>query len=200
MADVPFILPAHNLLVSGERLYVAWYKAGLQGFDFDSTGFVGRPIYHQAQTEPTDGASEGAWGVRLAAIDTDTYVFQSDRRYGLIVDRVDFCSSLANPGQPNADGDGVINACDLDDDNDGWTDVAELFIGTDPLNSGTPGGWPPDPAPEPNGNCAVQIDDVTLAASAFGSTTTPRAEIATQNGIVQIDDVTQFASRFGDTC
>ncbi len=88
----------------------------------------------------------------------------------------------------------------FDYDCDGWTDPAELYIGTDPLNSGTPGGWPPDPAPEPDGNCAVQIDDVTFAASAFGSTTTPRAEIASPNGKVQIDDVTEFASRFGDTC
>ena len=91
--------------------------------------------------------------MRLAAIDTDTYVFQSDRRYGLIVDRVDFCSSLANPGQPNADGDGVINACDncpawpnsdqslppwpvtldgSDPDCDGFATADEAFVGTDP--------------------------------------------------------------------
>ena len=153
LADVPFVLPAHNLLVSGERLYVGWYKAGLQAFDFDSTGFIGRPIYHQAQTEPTDGASEGAWAVRLAVIESDIYVFQSDRRYGLIVDRVDFCSSLANAGQPNTDGDGVIDACDncpawpnsdqslppwpvtldgSDPDCDGFTTADENFMGTLP--------------------------------------------------------------------
>jgi hypothetical protein len=88
----------------------------------------------------------------------------------------------------------------LDSDGDGWTDGAELTIGTDPQNGCTPNGWPPDPAPSPDGNGVVQIDDVTFAAGAFGSTTTPRAEIASQNGVVQIDDVTAFAGRFGDTC
>jgi len=41
---------------------------------------------------------------------------------------------------------------------------------------------------------------VIIAAGAFGSTTTPRAEIATQNGTVQIDDIVAFASAFGATC
>jgi hypothetical protein len=88
----------------------------------------------------------------------------------------------------------------LDSDGDGWTDGAELTIGTNPQNGCTPNGWPPDPAPAPDGNGVVQIDDVTFAAGAFGSTTTPRAEIASQNGVVQIDDVTAFAGRFGNTC
>ena len=116
-------MPAHNLEIRydldldadgspDDRLYVGWYKAGLQAFDFDGLGFTARRIYHQVQTEPTDGVSDGAWGVRLATIGTDTYVFQSDRRYGLIVDRVDLCSAPVNPGQPNTDGDGLVNACD----------------------------------------------------------------------------------------
>ena len=149
-ALMPIVNPAHNLLVNGERLYVGWYKAGLQGFDFDSTGFVGRPIYHQVQTETDDDPYDGAWGVRLATIGTDTYVFQSDRRHGLIVDRLDLCSALANPGQADTDGDGVINTCDNcpawpnsdqssppwsvpadDADCDGWSSADETSIGTD---------------------------------------------------------------------
>ncbi len=141
-ALMPVVNPAHNLLVVGNRLYAGWYKAGLQAFDFDSTGFVGRPIYHQVQTEVADDAYDGDWGVRLATIGTDTYVFQSDRRYGLIIDRVDLCSVLANPGQPDTDSDSVINACDDDDDNDSlglgsplwFRDEIEVFVGTDPQN------------------------------------------------------------------
>lgn len=87
-----------------------------------------------------------------------------------------------------------------DADGDGWTDQAEQFIGTDPQNACVPNGWPPDPRPAPDGNGVVQVDDVTFAASSFGSTTSPRAEIASQNGAVQIDDVTAFASRFGEMC
>lgn len=87
-----------------------------------------------------------------------------------------------------------------DPDGDGWPNAAEQFIGTDPLNACTPAGWPPDPRPLPDGNGLVLIDDVTFAAGAFGSTTTPRAEIASQDGVVLIDDVTAFASRFGRAC
>jgi hypothetical protein len=95
-SDVP-ASPAHNLEIDFAldpgRLYVGWYKLGLQGWDFDSTGFdrpgaVPRtaPQFHQAQTETSDNAYDGAWGVRLRVIGANTYIFQSDRRYGLIVD------------------------------------------------------------------------------------------------------------------
>jgi glucose/arabinose dehydrogenase len=35
---------------------------------------------------------------------------------------------------PDTDGDGQGNACDLDDDNDAWSDAGEAIIGTDPLD------------------------------------------------------------------
>ena len=89
--DVP-VNPPHNLEIRFDidpnRLYVGWYKLGLQAFDFDSTGFMGRALYHQVQTEPTDDVYDGSWGVRLENIGTNLYIFQSDRRYGLIVDKV----------------------------------------------------------------------------------------------------------------
>jgi hypothetical protein len=112
----------------------------------------------------------------------------------------DNCPTVDNPAQTNTDGDALGDACDPDDDNDTWTDVAEAFITTNSLVACGTNGWPPDPQPAPNGNGAVQIDDIVFAAGAFNSTATPRAEIATQNGAVQIDDLTAFASRFNDTC
>ncbi|MBW3577801.1 MAG: hypothetical protein KY462_08710 [Actinobacteria bacterium] len=107
-ADVP-ANPAHNLEIrfdlDFDRLYVGWYKLGLQGWDFDAEGFqrttrsvpFTATVYHQAQTEAADDAYDGAWGVRLAQITvgqaTHVYVFQSDRRYGLIIDCIGCTSS-----------------------------------------------------------------------------------------------------------
>ncbi|HKZ85437.1 MAG TPA: hypothetical protein VJ793_17515 [Anaerolineae bacterium] len=113
-SDVP-ANPAHNLEVNyglfPSRLYVGWYKLGLQAWDFTSSGFVrSNPTprtavqYHQVQTESADDPYDGAWGVRLATIGSDTYVFQSDRRYGLIVD----CTNCPPPPQV------VMHVGDLD--------------------------------------------------------------------------------------
>lgn len=96
-ADVP-ANPAHNLEIyeaQPNRLYVGWYKLGLQGWDFTTAGFTrsgSSPrtavVYHQVQTENGDDEYDGAWGVRLMPIGIHTYVFQSDRRFGLIIDRL----------------------------------------------------------------------------------------------------------------
>lgn len=99
--DVP-ANPAHNLEIDPidpDRLYVGWYKLGLQAWDFTPGGFVRTGAgprtavqYHQAQTENADDSYDGAWGVRLRVIGANTYIFQSDRRYGLIVDCVLLCT------------------------------------------------------------------------------------------------------------
>jgi hypothetical protein len=87
------LVPAHNLHVADGTLYVGWYKAGLQAFQFTDAGIDTRSAYHQVQTEARDDSYDGAWGVRLLTIDPPgdspaaTYVFQSDRRYGLIIDK-----------------------------------------------------------------------------------------------------------------
>lgn len=106
--DVP-VNPAHNIEVEFgtesilDRVYVGWYKLGLQAWDFDANGIkrVSRDapdddrtaaVYHQAQTEGTGDPYDGAWGIRFATIDPpgeeigeNLYVFQSDRSFGLIV-------------------------------------------------------------------------------------------------------------------
>jgi hypothetical protein len=42
-----------------------------------------------------------------------------------VVDGGDNCAAVANPGQENADGDTLGNACDTDDDNDGVPDTSD---------------------------------------------------------------------------
>jgi hypothetical protein len=115
--DVPE-LPAHNLEITGltpDRLYVGWYKAGLQAWNFDGLGFLSSfaaprtaEVFHQAQTEAADDPYSGAWGVRLAEILAtpegggpdvlSIFAFQSDRNFGLIVNCL-------------GDGNGILVGC-----------------------------------------------------------------------------------------
>ena len=97
--DVP-LFASHNLEINYDidpnRVYIGWYKLGLEAWDFTSSGFTrdtpsnGRNsvLYHQAQTETDDGAYDGAWAVRLAQIGANLFIFQSDRNFGLIVNCV----------------------------------------------------------------------------------------------------------------
>lgn len=52
-----------------------------------------------------------------------------------VADDVDNCPLVANPDQRDTDGDGLGDACDDDDDNDGVTDATETASGSDPLNA-----------------------------------------------------------------
>ncbi len=48
---------------------------------------------------------------------------------------VDVCPAIADPGQEDYDADGAGDACDLDDDDDGLSDVDEATAGTNPLDA-----------------------------------------------------------------
>jgi CxxC motif-containing protein (DUF1111 family)/predicted lipoprotein with Yx(FWY)xxD motif len=52
-----------------------------------------------------------------------------------VADSDDNCPSVANKGQLDFDEDGLGNKCDLDNDNDGYTDAEENAAGTDPRDA-----------------------------------------------------------------
>jgi hypothetical protein len=78
----------------------------------------------------------------------------------------DNCPETYNPAQEDNDGDGVPGAqpppgatwggdvCDEDDDNDGFADAVENYIGTDPLDD-----CPDVVAPESGAQCDNGLDD-----------------------------------------
>ena len=127
--------PAHNLEIrydiDATRLYVGWYKLGLQAWDFSAAGFdrvAGTPssvIYHQVQTEATDQPYSGTWGVRLEQITVDTventYIFQSDRNFGLIVDCIGCSVPIATVGTI----EGIVTS------SDGGAPIAGASVTTD---------------------------------------------------------------------
>jgi hypothetical protein len=162
----PLVNPPHNMeirydldvdgdgLPDRDRLYIGWYRGGLQAFDFTAAGFTARSLFHQVQTEGTDGVWDGAWAVRVERIGSNVYTLQSDRRYGLIVERVgtaapipdsdgdgpndaaDNCPTIVNGSQADGDGDALGDACepnpygtsasDADSDDDGCADGREV--------------------------------------------------------------------------
>jgi parallel beta-helix repeat protein len=97
--------------------------------------------------DPDTGAFSGyAWGENIGWINFNPASGGGARTSWIkdtdgdgIADGLDNCPLDYNPDQLNTDGDSMGNACDDDDDNDGWLDTDEELMGTDPLNWDTDG-------------------------------------------------------------
>ena len=89
-------------------------------------------------------------------ISTVFFVGDTDIDMDGIGDSFDNCPGVANPNQLDTDGDTLGNLCDLDDDNDNWTDEIEGDCGSDPLDIDS---YPSDNDYDGQADCIDTDDD-----------------------------------------
>lgn len=84
-------------------------------------------------TQSVIGQTAASTSISISYIINAGFLSTTDSDGDGIFDNVDNCISDFNPTQLDTDSDGAGNVCDLDDDNDGLSDVLEAILGTDPL-------------------------------------------------------------------
>jgi glucose/arabinose dehydrogenase len=102
---------------------------------------------------------------------------------------------------PDADSDGQGNACDLDDDNDTFSDAIESYVGTSLLAACGTDAWPADI----NNDTFSDTADIAVLTGNFGRPVPPapaRANIAPDppNRFVDTADMARMAGLFGSGC
>lgn len=111
-----------------------------------------------------------------------------------VPDSTDNCPAWANPAQNMPSWPVPAN----DDDCDGWTNAAELQIGTDPYVPCGIGDWPPDLVP----SNTITISDILALKPVFNTTVPPtsaRFDLVPGAGI-NISDVLAMKPTFGWYC
>lgn len=136
-------------------------------------------------------------------------VYCGDQDLDGVPDASDNCPLAANPYQTNTDGDAQGDACDVDDDNDGFADSMEAYLATDPLDACpddiSDDAWPLDI----NADGAITVPgDVLNFRGRIGETGGPppssnwrvRVDLNMDNAITVPGDVLMYRGRIGETC
>lgn len=122
---------------------------------------------------------------------------------------LDNCPSIVNPTQANTDGDNAGDACDQDDDGDGWEDTVEQFTGTSPVKqcASTTKAHDETPDSEPsdfNDDRATTISDVLSYAPTMNKADPDPAYSARHdldmNGSTTLADVVLIGPRYNTRC
>jgi hypothetical protein len=190
----------------------------------------------QPSALPPSSCSDGVDNDGDTTIDTDTGSLScnsGDSSYtgdtdldGVPNDGTDNCPTVWNPEQTNTDKalrdagaqlpvptalpldtpSAMGDACDPDDDNDGFPDVVEWYVGTDPLANSSSS---PDPAYPPDINedrYVTVVGDVAAYAGNVGKQVTldrpnwywlSRLDINQDDYVTVVGDVAQFAGKIG---
>jgi Leucine-rich repeat (LRR) protein len=96
-------------------------------------------------------------------------------------DNADNCPNVSNPSQVNTDRDSEGDACDADDDNDGFSDAQELVDGTDPLDSRSCSGCYSVFDIDADGKVEALTDGLLIIRYLFGFTGEPLISGAVNN-------------------
>jgi parallel beta-helix repeat protein len=100
------------------------------------------------------------------------------------------------------DGDAICNSGDPDDDNDGWSDVAEYSMGTNPVVACGINAWPPDINSD---GLVDMIGDVVPLVGQYGRSVPPgptRYDTAPDppDRLIDIFDIVRMAGFFSQHC